>query len=131
MIPLYQYVTASLGLGLAVVILYLVRRDRLSAGYTVGWFIVAVVLCLFGLFPSINDWVGRLLNVHYPPILLVIVTCCFILLKLLFMDIDRSRQRKRIRRLTQRLALYEAEADRSGKEHNEFGKPGTGTGENP
>lgn len=131
MIPLYQYVTASLGLGLAVVILYLVRRDRLSAGYTVGWFIVAVVLCLFGLFPSINDWVGRLLNVHYPPILLVIVTCCFILLKLLFMDIDRSRQRKRIRRLTQRLALYEAEADWTGKEYNEFGKPGTGTGENP
>ena len=119
MLPLYQYVTASVGLGLAAVIFYLVRRDRLSAGYTVGWFFVAMVLCVFGLFPSTNDWVGRQLNVHYPPILLVILACCFILLKLLLMDIDRSRQKKRIRRLTQRLALYEAEVDPEGKSAQE------------
>ena len=119
MIPLYQYVTASVGLGLAAVILYLVRRDRLSAGYTVGWLFVAVVLCVFGIFPAINDWVGLRLKVHYPPILLVILTCCFLLLKLLLNDIDRSRQKKKIRRLTQRLALFEAEVDRAGKNHED------------
>lgn len=115
MIPLYQYVTASIGLVLAIVILYLVRRDRLSAGYTTGWLLVAGMICLLGLFPSVADWVGHRLHVHYPPILLVIITCCFLLLKLLLMDIDRSRQKKKIRRLTQRLALYEAEVDVKGE----------------
>jgi hypothetical protein len=127
MIPLYQYVTAALGLGLAAIIFYLVRRDRLSAGYTIGWLFVAGALCLLGLFPSITDWVGRRLNVNYPPILLVILTCCFLLLKLLLMDIDRSRQKKRIRRLTQRLALYEAEVGlETGNSKLETEKPSAG-----
>jgi len=111
MVPLYNYFTASVGLVLVALILYLVRRDHLSAGYTIGWFLIAVGMCILGLFPAITDWVGKTLDVHYPPILLVILACCFTLMKLLFMDIDRSRRDKKIRSLTQRLALYEAEVE--------------------
>lgn len=111
MVPLYNYFTASVGLVLAAFIIYLIRRDRLSAGYTIGWFLIAAAMCVLGLFPAITDWAGKILNIHYPPILLVILACCFILMKLLFMDIDRSRRDKRIRSLVQRLALYEAEVE--------------------
>jgi hypothetical protein len=109
MLPPYNIVTAILGLVTAFVIIFLVRKDTLSANYTVWWFFVAVGLIIFGVFPPIVDTLGNLLNIHYPPILLIIVSGCFLLLKLLFMDIDRSKQERHIRILIQRLALYEQE----------------------
>jgi len=111
MLPAYNYFTAALALGLAALIVYLVRRDRLSARYTMGWLVIAAAFVVFGAFPKIIDSLGEMLGVNYPPILLVILTCCFIFVKLLFMDIDRSHQERKIRALVQRLALYEAEAE--------------------
>jgi hypothetical protein len=52
---------------------------------------------------------GRLFGIHYPPILLLICAMCVVLIKLLFMDIDRSRQERQIRLLFQRLAILEHE----------------------
>lgn len=107
MFPVYNYFTAFLGFFTASVIFYLVRRDTLSANYTLWWVIIALGLIVIGLFPSIIDYFGRLLGIHYPPIMLIIISWCLILLKLLFMDIDRSRQDRQIRILMQRLAMYE------------------------
>jgi hypothetical protein len=53
------------------------------------------------------DLLGRLLGIHYPPILAVLLGLCAVLIKLLFMDIHRSRQERQIRILTQRLGLLE------------------------
>ncbi len=107
MFPIYNYFTAFLGFFTASVIFFLVRKDTLSANYTLWWVIVALGLIIIGLFPSIIDYFGQLLGIHYPPIMLIIISWCLILLKLLFMDIDRSKQDRQIRILMQRLAMYE------------------------
>jgi len=107
MIPFYNIVTAFLGICTASCILYLVRRDKLSVNYTLWWGFLSLGLIVFGLVPALIDWVGKKLGVYYPPILFVIVAICLIFIKLLFMDLHRSRHEQQIRILTQRLALYE------------------------
>ena len=118
----YNYVTAALGLITAAVIFYLVRKDRLSLGYSLWWIFIALGLVIMGLFPGIIDTVGRLFAINYPPVFLVLLALCLVLIKMLQMDIDRSRHQKDIRILTQRLAVYEkkgtGEADQQGQRPN-------------
>ncbi|MDZ7762725.1 MAG: DUF2304 domain-containing protein [Desulfovermiculus sp.] len=97
----------TLGLGTAAVILYLLRRDALSVGYSLWWLAVAFGLIGLSLFPFLVDALGRILGIHYPPIILLIIALCVVLIKLLFMDIDRSQQERNIRVLFQRLAILE------------------------
>jgi hypothetical protein len=55
------------------------------------------------------DWVGRLTGIHYPPVIPIIIGIGMILVRLLKMDIDRSRSERQLRRLTQKLAILEQE----------------------
>ncbi len=102
-------VSAFLGLSTAGVILFLLRKDALSVAYSLWWLFVTIGLVILSLFPALVDALGRLLGVHYPPVLLLIGALCVVLIKLLFMDIDRSRQERQIRLLFQRLAILEHE----------------------
>ncbi len=103
----YKIITAMIGIVTGIIILYLVRRDKLSVNYSLWWGGMAGALILFGLVPSLIDIIGRKIGIYYPPILIVIIAICLIFIKLLFMDIHRSRHEQQIRVLTQRLALYE------------------------
>ncbi len=51
-----------------------------------------------------------MLGVSYPPILAIVLGFGMLLIKILTMDVERSRQERRIRRLAQRLAMLEAQA---------------------
>jgi hypothetical protein len=75
-------------------------------------------LIFFGIVPPAVDWIGKKLGINYPPILLVITAICLIFLKLLFMDIHRSKHERQIKVLTQRLALYENEIDKKNKNNS-------------
>ena len=109
--PVYNVITALLGLATGALILFLVRKDRLSVNYTLWWGFVAAGLVIAGLIPQLSDFVGRLLGIHYPPILFVIIAICLIFIKILFMDIHRSKHEQQIKILAQRLALYENQRD--------------------
>jgi sensor domain CHASE-containing protein len=55
------------------------------------------------------DWLGSVTGIYYPPILPIIIGIGMILIRLLKMDVDRSRSERQIRRLTQKLAILEQE----------------------
>ncbi len=109
----YQLTSALLGIGLASIILFLVRRDELHGSFAVWWIITAFFILLFGLFPSLVDLIAIRLGIQYPPTLLLIVSIGLILVKMLTMDIAKSKQEQRLRRLTQRLAMLECDFYRS------------------
>ncbi|MDD3313865.1 DUF2304 domain-containing protein [Pseudodesulfovibrio sp.] len=88
---------------------YLVRRQRLGIYQTLMWVCTALGLVLAGAFPKAFDWLGHRLGVAYPPVLLIVVTLCLIVVKLLMMDIERTAHETKLRILTQRMAAYEAE----------------------
>ena len=106
-----QITAAILGVGLAGAILYLVRRDHLHGPFAAWWLMVAAATLILGMFPSLVVWLGKLTGINYAPVLPIIIGLSMVLLRLLKLDIDRSRQERRMRRLTQKLAILEQEID--------------------
>jgi hypothetical protein len=104
-----QITAALLGLALAGSILYLVRRDHLHGPYALWWLIVAAATLVLGFVPRTIDWLAHLTGIAYPPVLPIIIGLSLILLRLLQLDIERSRQERQIRRLNQKLAILEEE----------------------
>ncbi len=113
---------AIIGILLAGAILYLVRRDHLHGSFAIWWLTVAVAILVLGLFPPVIDWLGSVTGIYYPPILPIIIGIGMILIRLLKMDVDRSRSERQIRRLTQKLAILEQELRDTQNKH-EKAKP--------
>jgi hypothetical protein len=106
MIP-YQWTTAGLGILLSLFIIYLVRKDVMHTKYSLWWLAISVCVVVLGIFPRLSDRLAVLFGVSYPPSLIFIASAGYILVKMLTMDIDRSRMEIQIRRLTQRMAILE------------------------
>ena len=99
----------ALGVGLALGIFWLVRRDQLHGSYAIWWLLLAALALLLAIFPGVVDWIGARFGVAYPPMLLAVVAIIAILLKLVAVDIDVTRRERRVRRLLQKVAILELE----------------------
>ena len=103
----YQLISAGIGLTIGVTIIVLIRKNYLHSGYAVWWLFSAAGIMIFGIFPKLVDKAGHFLGIAYPPVLLIIIGVCVIMVKILIMDIERTKQELKLRRLAQRLALLE------------------------
>jgi hypothetical protein len=104
----YHLAVLVLGVGLALGILYLVRRDHIYIRQGVFWITVAAATLLFSLWPNLIDTLGGVLGIAYPPTLLFLVAIIVLILKALLGDIALTKLRRDLRRLNQRIALIEA-----------------------
>ena len=101
----WKIVTGVMGFSLGCLIIYLVRHDHLRGLYGVWWFLLALMSIFFGLFPGAIDYIGKMLGVYYPPILLMVGALVVLFAKNLFMDIERSKLEQKIRILARENAL--------------------------
>jgi len=115
-------VTGIIGVATAMTIMYLIRKDHLHVRYGLWWMAAAAAFALLGLFPSIVDYVAHRLGIAYPPVLALILGMVALVLKILVMDIERSRSATKIQRLIQRVALLESEI-RDMQERNRRADP--------
>lgn len=111
----YQITTSIIGLFIGFYIIYLIKHDKLHAKFAVYWFIIAILIVIFGIFPKFVDKIGSLVGVNYPPILLVVISISFILIKLLRLDIENSRKEQKIRELIQKISILERELEEKKK----------------
>jgi hypothetical protein len=105
----YQWTTAIIGLMLAIVILFLIRRDVLHVKRSLWWIGIAILIIVMGFFPLPIAKIGILLGVNYPPVLILTLGMGIILIKILSMDLERSHQERMLRRLTQKIAMFESD----------------------
>lgn len=110
-----QHTTALLGLGLCAVILLLLRRDHLQLGHGLFWFATASLAALLGFWPGAIDDVARAVGIGYSPALLLLGAVIVLLVKALHADIVNTRIERQLRRLNQRLAIYEMELHRDDR----------------
>jgi hypothetical protein len=103
------WVTSTIGLLVAAIILFLIRRDRLHVRHGLSWMVVAAGFALLGLFPRVLDNIAHWLGVAYPPVLALTIAVALLVLKVLAMDIERARLETRSQRLVQRLGMLEAD----------------------
>ena len=105
---LYLLITSMLGLSIAVFIIWLISKYHLHVKYAFGWFIIGLLSAFLGIFPQTVDTISSYLHIGYPPILAVVFAISFILIILLLMDIERSKQSRDIIRLKQHIGILEA-----------------------
>jgi hypothetical protein len=107
----YHLTSSVLGILLAITILWLIRRDHLHSRHAVWWLIVVIGVTLLGFFPNFLNPVAKFFGVSYPPSLLFLFSISLIMVKLLLIDIHHSNLERKYRRLTQKLAIVEAQLE--------------------
>jgi len=102
-------ITSIIGIVTAIAILILIRRDHLNVRYGLWWMVAAVAFALLGLFPALFDNLAKHLGIANPPVLALTIGIVILVLKILVMDIERSRNTIRMQRLVQRIGLLESD----------------------
>src|SRR5674476_935850 len=103
-----QITTSLLGLGLALIILHLLRRDHIYILHALFWIVIAALAALLGLWPGLIDRVAVWIGISYPPAALLLGAVVMLLIKSLYVDIANTRLERQLRRLNQRIALLDA-----------------------
>ena len=106
-----QTTTTLLGIGLAALILYLIRRDHLYLMHGLFWAVVAGAAAVLGAWPGLIDRLASWTGFGYPPALLLLLASIVLLIKALHADMVNTRIERDVRRLNQRLALLEADLE--------------------
>lgn len=106
-----QIVSSIIGVVIAAVIYWLVRRDHLAPKQALRWVLVAVVVLILGTFPNIIDWLGGTIGIAYPPIIPLIIGLGAAMIKILLMDTERNKANVTQERIVQKLAMLEAELE--------------------
>lgn len=115
----FYFTTATLSVGLAVSILYLVRKDHLYLRDGIFWILVALSALLLGFLPGLIDSLGSIAGIAYPPALILTLAVVVLLIKALYADLLATRTRRDLRRLNQKLALIEFELSRKQRSAEE------------
>ena len=106
-----------------MLILYLIRRDHLYLMHGLFWVAVAATAAVLGAWPGLIDRLAIWTGVGYPPALLLLLACMVLLLKALHADMVNTRIERDMRRLNQRLAMFEADLEALGHTTSETSKP--------
>ena len=109
-------VTGVIGLLVAALIIALMRKDKLHVSHGLGWITVAAGFALLGFAPNLIDQLAKYFGVAYPPVLALTLGIAILVIKILLMDIERSRIEVRNQRLVQRIAMLEADMKKKIKQ---------------
>jgi len=108
LIPL-QVFAGVLAAAMVVLILWMIRRDRLPVSHSLWWLTVSVMIALLGLMPGLLDGLARMVGIAYPPSLLFVLAILTLLIKVLLEDLELTTNRRRLLRLAQKTAILEEE----------------------
>lgn len=107
-----QLFAEILALAVIVLIIWLIRRDRLPISHAIWWLAVSAIIAVLGFFPNLVDALARLVGISYPPSLLFILAILTLLIKVLLEDLEVSTNRRRLLRLAQKTSILEQEVRR-------------------
>lgn len=105
----HQVSSAILGTALGLTILLLVRRDHLQLGRALFWLAFAAGSIVFGLVPGFSDRIAHALGISYGPTLVILIALAALVIRSLQADIHATRLERSVRRLTQKIAVFEAD----------------------
>jgi hypothetical protein len=113
----YHLLVTVLGIGLALTILTLIRRDHIHLRQGLFWTVVAVASLVFGIWPGLIDFLSHAVGIAYSPALLFLAAIVVLILRALFTDIALTQLKRDVRRLNQRIALSVAGRTGQGCRH--------------
>ena len=102
-----QWFALVVGILFLVMMIELIRKNRVALKYALLWLFSGVILLLLAIFPQLLDKLARLIGVYNPVnALFAIMLCCGLILMISF-SVIMSGNKKAIVRLTQEMSLLE------------------------
>ena len=105
-----RIVAAALAILFMLLILDLIRRDRLQERYSVIWFVAGLGMLVGAAFPGILEFVADLMGVRDTNVALFSIVLLLLLGLALNFSVIMSRQAAQITRLAQERAIEQARA---------------------
>jgi hypothetical protein len=106
-----QIITALGAVGLALFVLELVRRRRLSEEYSFLWVVSTLVIAVLGFFPPLLRFITRTLGVLYESSTVFAAGLAFAIVMLLYLSVKMSRLSQDHQILARELALLRHELE--------------------
>jgi hypothetical protein len=119
-----RIVAAVLALIFMLMILELIRRDRLQERYSVIWFVAGLGMLAGAAFPGLLEVVANLMGVRNTNVALFSVVLLLLLGLALNFSVIMSRQAAQITRLAQERAIEKALAEKRAEGANGNGSSG-------
>lgn len=90
-----------------LLIIWLMKKGRLSLKYTLIWFLSGIVMLICTIFPQLVGRITRLIGIYSEVNAVFFIGVCFLLLIILFLTSVASGLSERVRTLTQTQAMLE------------------------
>lgn len=108
-----------------LVIIELIRRNRLKERYSLIWLAASAVLIAFSLWRGLLHFIAHFVGIYYPPSFLFLLAILFLLALLLHFSVILSSLSEKNKRLAQEIALLKGKInDREGKAKPGDSSPG-------
>ena len=105
--PRLQWFALIIGILFMVMMIELIRKNRVSLKYALLWLFSGAVMLLLAIFPRLLDKLAKLIGVYNPVnALFAIMLCCGLILMISF-SVIMSGNKKAIVRLTQEISRLE------------------------
>lgn len=123
-----RIVAAILAVLFMLLILDLIRRDRLLERYSIVWFLLGLAMLAGAAFPVLLELIARAMGVRDATIALFSIVLLILLALSLNFSVIASRQAKQITRLAQQSAIEGAGGDGDGDGGESAGAAPEGSG---
>lgn len=100
-------VLTAFSITIVVLVLASVRREHIRVEYSVSWLTAAIVLLVLSLNRDLVHWLGRLLGIDYPPLVILMIVSCVFLMVFYRFSIRISALKDANIALAQRVAILE------------------------
>lgn len=112
-----QIIAIAVSGAIFVVIIELIRRNRLKERYSLIWLAASVILILFSVWRGLLHSISLAIGVYYPPSFLFLVAIFFLLLLLLHFSVILSSLSESNKRLAQEIGILKERLS-SGQFHD-------------
>jgi len=102
-------VTGAFGLSIALLLLFLVRRDHLHVSHSLAWTLAIFLFSILGVAPTIFDRLASLMEINYPPILGISLAIGALVIKALLTDLESTKLKVSQQRLIQTVSVLESD----------------------
>jgi hypothetical protein len=99
-----------------VIVIDMVRRNKLQEKYSILWIAFAFLLIIFSAFPRFILKISELVNVKYAPALIFLIGFLFMIVYMLSLTATVSKQEKKIIKLAQEVAMLKAKTENKSDE---------------
>ncbi|MCR4893959.1 MAG: DUF2304 domain-containing protein [Eubacteriales bacterium] len=95
------------------VITHFVRKEKITVGYSIVWYLSCLVMILFSIFPEIFRFFSDLIGFEISSNFLFVLLIAFLFFICISLTIIVSEQKEQIRRLIQEISIMKSEREKN------------------